>query len=144
MIRRPPRSTRTDTLFPYTTLFRSPDGRRTATGRRRRTARGSSEEGEVTQHSTSPVSETDLHAYVDDRLSPDRRADVAAWLAANPDDAMRVAAWQQQAEDLRAHFAPDLSTPVPPAMTALFSAGPRRQHVFRHALQAAADRTRAG
>src|SRR3546814_8389118 len=28
MIRRPPRSTRTDTLFPYTTLFRSPHARR--------------------------------------------------------------------------------------------------------------------
>src|SRR3546814_15741645 len=28
MIRRPPRSTRTDTLFPYTTLFRSPSLRR--------------------------------------------------------------------------------------------------------------------
>src|SRR3546814_2293365 len=28
MIRRPPRSTRTDTLFPYTTLFRSPHPRR--------------------------------------------------------------------------------------------------------------------
>src|SRR3546814_1474796 len=27
MIRRPPRSTRTDTLFPYTTLFRSKDAR---------------------------------------------------------------------------------------------------------------------
>src|SRR3546814_2203467 len=27
MIRRPPRSTRTDTLFPYTTLFRSADSR---------------------------------------------------------------------------------------------------------------------
>src|SRR3546814_3898739 len=27
MIRRPPRSTRTDTLFPYTTLFRSKDRR---------------------------------------------------------------------------------------------------------------------
>src|SRR3546814_6225141 len=27
MIRRPPRSTRTDTLFPYTTLFRSPRAR---------------------------------------------------------------------------------------------------------------------
>src|SRR3546814_10078490 len=27
MIRRPPRSTRTDTLFPYTTLFRSHAGR---------------------------------------------------------------------------------------------------------------------
>src|SRR3546814_19113691 len=29
MIRRPPRSTRTDTLFPYTTLFRSPLNLRT-------------------------------------------------------------------------------------------------------------------
>src|SRR3546814_4977915 len=27
MLRRPPRSTRTDTLFPYTTLFRSDEGR---------------------------------------------------------------------------------------------------------------------
>src|SRR3546814_6655325 len=31
MIRRPPRSTRTDTLFPYTTLFRSPLRRRPRT-----------------------------------------------------------------------------------------------------------------
>src|SRR3546814_3999012 len=31
MIRRPPRSTRTDTLFPYTTLFRSRLAARTAT-----------------------------------------------------------------------------------------------------------------
>src|SRR3546814_7779264 len=30
MIRRPPRSTRTDTLFPYTTLFRSPRNRAAA------------------------------------------------------------------------------------------------------------------
>src|SRR3546814_18177575 len=30
MIRRPPRSTRTDTLFPYTTLFRSPGACRRA------------------------------------------------------------------------------------------------------------------
>src|SRR3546814_16097634 len=33
MIRRPPRSTRTDTLFPYTTLFRSAVGRRHALDR---------------------------------------------------------------------------------------------------------------
>src|SRR3546814_2131589 len=32
MIRRPPRLTRTDTLFPYTTLFRSPGSASTATG----------------------------------------------------------------------------------------------------------------
>src|SRR3546814_20706384 len=30
MVRRPPRSTRTDTLFPYTTLFRSDQGTRLA------------------------------------------------------------------------------------------------------------------
>src|SRR3546814_1987239 len=33
MIRRPPRSTRTDTLFPYTTLFRSPVRRLARLGR---------------------------------------------------------------------------------------------------------------
>src|SRR3546814_18076768 len=32
MIRRPPRSTRTDTLFPYTTLFRSPERRQRREG----------------------------------------------------------------------------------------------------------------
>src|SRR3546814_16030732 len=40
MIRRPPRSTRTDTLFPYTTLFRSPSARENGAGEctpRRRT-----------------------------------------------------------------------------------------------------------
>src|SRR3546814_7336621 len=36
MIRRPPRSTRTDTLFPYTTLFRSIHRRRTQDGPARR------------------------------------------------------------------------------------------------------------
>src|SRR3546814_17950972 len=35
MIRRPPRSTRTDTLFPYTTLFRSPEVSTTAPQSRR-------------------------------------------------------------------------------------------------------------
>src|SRR3546814_1652341 len=40
MIRRPPRSTRTDTLFPYTTLFRSqPEPSRTR-GWNSRTSRG--------------------------------------------------------------------------------------------------------
>src|SRR3546814_5457502 len=38
MIRRPPRSTRTDTLFPYTTLFRSRSFRPRPDRRRRRQA----------------------------------------------------------------------------------------------------------
>src|SRR3546814_3197362 len=36
MIRRPPRSTRTDTLFPYTTLFRSGPRRQACANRRYR------------------------------------------------------------------------------------------------------------
>src|SRR3546814_16492783 len=39
MIRLPPRSTRTDTLFPYTTLFRSPGADRGCRARRRRRRR---------------------------------------------------------------------------------------------------------
>src|SRR3546814_18851659 len=46
MIRRPPRSTRTDTLFPYTTLFRS--------GRQRDTAEERSEEVVVGRHVLGP------------------------------------------------------------------------------------------
>src|SRR3546814_16850676 len=47
MIRRPPRSTRTDTLFPYTTLFRSdadPDfGRQEVAPHVRRSRRGAAD-----------------------------------------------------------------------------------------------------
>src|SRR3546814_4980121 len=49
MIRRPPRSTRTDTLFPYTTLFRSAEGsghsRPLRAARTRRAGRGRCEKG---------------------------------------------------------------------------------------------------
>src|SRR3546814_9846710 len=43
MIRRPPRSTRTDTLFPYTTLFRSPRQRKSCPKRRSTTSPKQSE-----------------------------------------------------------------------------------------------------
>src|SRR3546814_5747022 len=44
MIRRPPRSTRTDTLFPYTTLFRSPPrGRAAGTAQAEDQAAGAAE-----------------------------------------------------------------------------------------------------
>src|SRR3546814_3665453 len=47
LIRRPPRSTRTDTLFPYTTLFRSlPAGRRPQHDRRRRRSHYRPDEGD--------------------------------------------------------------------------------------------------
>src|SRR3546814_15858213 len=51
MLRRPPRSTRTDTLFPYTTLFRSGAAcaaRTWPTARRRRSGSGRSGKRELT------------------------------------------------------------------------------------------------
>src|SRR3546814_1253154 len=48
MIRRPPRSTRTDTLFPYTTLFRSIDVRGEDSGQRRKQVGGSYQTFEMT------------------------------------------------------------------------------------------------
>ncbi|MCW0232344.1 MAG: anti-sigma factor [Ferrovibrio sp.] len=68
------------------------------------------------------VTEADLLAYVDDRLPPERRADIEAHLALNPEDAARVAGWQNQADDLRVHFAAGLDEPVPAALTAVFAA----------------------
>src|SRR3546814_13578745 len=49
MIRRPPRSTRTDTLFPYTTLFRSRPGHARPRWRRQRQA------GDPAAHADEPV-----------------------------------------------------------------------------------------
>jgi anti-sigma factor RsiW len=82
------------------------------------------------------ITESDLVAYVDDRLPPERRADVEAHLALHAEDAARVAAWQQQVEDLRAHFTPDLDEPVPAAMAAMFAA--RRPSMLTSALRIAA------
>ena len=40
----------------------------------------------------NPVTESDLNAYVDDQLTPDRRIDVEAYLSTHGEDAMRVMA----------------------------------------------------
>jgi anti-sigma factor RsiW len=61
-----------------------------------------------------PVTEDELHAYVDGELPEDRRAAVAAWLAAHPDDAAGVASWRLQADAIRARYA-DVATQAVPA-----------------------------
>ena len=50
-------------------------------------------------------SEDELHAYVDERLEPVRRAQVQAWLEANPQAAARVEGWRADARRLRAALA---------------------------------------
>ena len=51
-----------------------------------------------------PVTEDELHAYVDNELPAERRGDVEAWLAAHPDDAERVQSWRAMAEVLHARY----------------------------------------
>jgi anti-sigma factor RsiW len=60
-----------------------------------------------------PVTEEDLHAYVDGELAPERREAVDAWLAAHPDDTARVGAWRAQAESIRSRYGALASEPVP-------------------------------
>jgi anti-sigma factor RsiW len=51
-----------------------------------------------------PVTEDELHAYVDNELPAERRDDVIAWLVAHPDCAERVRAWREMAEVLHARY----------------------------------------
>ena len=63
-----------------------------------------------------PVSEEDLHAYVDKLLEPDRQAEIAAYLADHPDAAQRVAAYSAQRELLRSTLASIADEPLPPQL----------------------------
>jgi anti-sigma factor RsiW len=60
-----------------------------------------------------PVTEDELHAYVDGELAPDRRSAVEAWLAAHPDDMARVNAWRALADAIRARYGAVATEPVP-------------------------------
>jgi anti-sigma factor RsiW len=54
--------------------------------------------------SNIPVTEDELHAYVDNELPRERRGDVEAWLATHPDDSERVQSWRAMAEALHARY----------------------------------------
>jgi anti-sigma factor RsiW len=51
-----------------------------------------------------PVTEDELHAYIDNELPAERRGDVEAWLATHPEDAERVQSWRTMAEALHARY----------------------------------------
>jgi anti-sigma factor RsiW len=59
------------------------------------------------------VTEDELHAYVDDELPAERRADVEAWLVAHPEDAERVHSWRAMAQMLHARYDAVANEPVP-------------------------------
>lgn len=60
-----------------------------------------------------PVSEADLHAYADGQLSGPRRAEVEAYLAADPEAAREVDAWRRQTAGLHAALDGVLNEAVP-------------------------------
>lgn len=62
------------------------------------------------------ISEEDLHAYVDGRLDPDRRAAVEAFLRDAPEAAARVGAYIAQSQALRAALGAIAGEPLPPSL----------------------------
>lgn len=60
-----------------------------------------------------PVTEADLHAYVDGLLPEARCAEVDAYLATHPHDLQRVREWREQNHTLHELFDPVLDEPVP-------------------------------
>jgi anti-sigma factor RsiW len=63
-----------------------------------------------------PITEEDLHAYVDAALDPARRAEVDDYLKHHPDVARRVQGYARQREELRATLAPIAEEPIPPEL----------------------------
>jgi anti-sigma factor RsiW len=68
---------------------------------------------------THPITEFDLHAYVDDALTPELQAAVEDHLARHPVDAERVAVYRAQKQALKALFRPVLDEPIPESLQAL-------------------------
>ena len=74
-----------------------------------------------------PPNERDLHAYVDHQLTEPDRRQLDIWLAAHPEVAAQVHAWQQDAQHLRAALGaqPAANPDLDPALI--------RQRLKRHA-----------
>jgi anti-sigma factor RsiW len=81
-----------------------------------------------------PVSDAELHAWVDGQLPHDRRDAVSAWLQQHPDDARRVQDWQAQRTALQGLQRSVLDEPVPLALAR--ATRPARRAVWPQALAA--------
>jgi anti-sigma factor RsiW len=63
-----------------------------------------------------PITEEELHAFVDQTLDVRRKEEVAAYLDAHLEVAKRVAAYSRQRELLKAGYAPIADEPIPPQL----------------------------
>lgn len=85
-----------------------------------------------------PITEDDLHAYVDHVLEPERQAEVSDYLGAHPEVARRVAAFSDQRGLLRAALAPIAEEPLPAKLnlSRMIENRARRPSVIRWAMAA--------
>jgi len=63
-----------------------------------------------------PVTEDELHAYVDGELPAERLTSVESWLAAHQDDAERVHAWRAMGEEMHRRYDAVMDEPIPRRM----------------------------
>ena len=63
-----------------------------------------------------PITEDDLHGFVDRQLAPARRNEVQSYLDAHPEIAARIATFSRQREAVRAAAAPIADEPIPPQL----------------------------
>ena len=77
-----------------------------------------------------PVTEDELHVYVDGELAADRREAVERWLASHPDDAARFAAAEKAFGGWPRGVVPEPTYPEPPAPTRR----PSRRAIFSSAI----------
>jgi anti-sigma factor RsiW len=77
-----------------------------------------------------PVTEDELHAYVDNELPAERCGDVEAWLATHPDDAGRVQSWRAMAEALHARYDQVADEAVPKRLDIERLVRPPRQWIY--------------
>ncbi|MCC8959101.1 anti-sigma factor [Bradyrhizobium sp. Pear77] len=66
--------------------------------------------------SNRPITEDDLHAYVDRALEPEREAEISAYLEKHPDMAKRIAAYSDERNLLRSALLPIAEEPLPPQL----------------------------
>jgi anti-sigma factor RsiW len=85
-----------------------------------------------------PITEEDLHGYVDGALDPAQREEVEAYLKLHPDVALRVQAYARQREALQAMLAPIAEEPIPPDLSLTRLAETRRRAPWSLSWRAAA------
>lgn len=79
------------------------------------------------EQSGASISEDELHALVDGRLAPAAAAQLRLRLAADPEAAAAVAAWQAQREALQGVYGAIADSPLPASLVAAAERAQRRQ-----------------